>query len=225
MERESDACMNRTRYRPLPDGRLRPVEALWFGLITMFGGLGYLFLTVNWLATAVVASIAVVYLLGYTPLKRETWLCSLVGFVPGALPPVAGWAAARGTLDAESWVLFAIMFLWQLPHSLAIAKLYREVYERAGIQLMPRRINGWAVENPVIIVATILLIAVGTLPTVMGFAGMTYLVIAGISGLAMLVSGVVLVSGPETAAAARRVMFVSLLYLPTVLLVMVLNKV
>ncbi len=225
IERESDACMNRTRYRPLPDGRLRPSEALCFGLIAGAGGLVYLLLTVNWLAAAVTASITTIYLAAYTPLKRVSWMCNLVGAIPGALPPVAGWAASRGSLNAEPWVLFGIMFLWQLPHSLAIAKLYRDDYERAGIRLLPEPRNGRALENPVIIAASIILIAVGALPTLMGFAGTTYLFVAGIFGLGMLACGIVLVSGPETAAAARRVMLVSLLYLPSVLLVMVLDKI
>ncbi len=225
MERESDACMKRTRYRPLPDGRLRPPEALWFGLLTGAVGIVYLLLTVNWLAAAVTASITATYLFAYTPLKRVSWMCSLVGAVPGALPPVAGWAAARGRLGAEPWVLFGIMFLWQLPHSLSIAKLYRDDYERAGIRLLPEPRNGRAPENPVIIAASIALLAVGALPTVMGFAGMTYLVVAGILGVAMLACALVLVSGPESAAAARRVMLASLIYLPSVLLVMVLDKI
>jgi protoheme IX farnesyltransferase len=225
IERESDAFMKRTRYRPLPDGRLTPPEALWFGLLASASGLVYLLLTVNWLAAAVTASITAIYLLAYTPLKRVSWVCNLVGAIPGALPPVAGWAGARGSLSAEPWVLFGIMFLWQLPHSLSIAKLYRDDYERAGIRLLPEPRNGRALENPVIIAASIMLLAVGALPTLMGFAGTTYLVVAGVLGIAMLACGIVLVSGPETAAAARRVMFASLIYLPSVLLVMVLDKI
>lgn len=225
IERESDACMNRTRHRPLPDGRLRPFEALWFGLLASVTGLAYVLLTVNCLAALVTASITAIYLVAYTPLKRLSWMCNLVGAIPGALPPVAGWAGARGRLGPEPWVLFGIMFLWQLPHSLAIAKLYRDDYERAGIRLLPERRNGRALENPVIIAASIVLIAVGALPTLMGFAGTTYLVVAGILGIMMLACGIVLVSGPESAVAARRVMFASLLYLPSVLLVMVLDKI
>ncbi len=137
MERDTDAMMDRTRHRPIPDKRIEPVDALWFGVITTAAGLGYLLLTVNWLAALVTAAIALSYLLAYTPLKRVSWSCNIVGAIPGALPPVAGWAAARGTLSVEPWIMFAIMFLWQLPHSLSIAKLYRADYKRARLWLIP----------------------------------------------------------------------------------------
>src|SRR5262249_49536917 len=125
MERDLDARMERTRHRPLPEGRVHPGEALLLGCALVVGGVTVLFLAVGPLAAVVTASIAIIYLLLYTPLKRVSSLCSLVGSIPGALPPVAGWAAARGTLGFEPWILFAIMFLWQIPHTLAIGRLYR----------------------------------------------------------------------------------------------------
>ena len=125
VERDIDAIMERTRRRPLPDLRMRPAEALTFGVIATAGGLIYLTLATNLLCAAVTVAITIVYLGVYTPLKRYTWLCNIIGAIPGALPPVAGWAAARGNLGWEPIVLFAIMFLWQLPHTMAVARLYR----------------------------------------------------------------------------------------------------
>ena len=225
IERDVDAVMNRTRHRPIPDRRIHPAEALWLGLGASIGGLGYLLLTVNWLSAAVTSAITIIYLFGYTPLKRVSWSCNIVGAVPGALPPVAGWAAAHGTLSVEPWLLFGIMFLWQLPHSLAIAKLYREDYKRARLWLIPLDSDDRHPENPLIVVAALALLIVGALPTLMGFAGITYLVIAAALGCAMLASALRLVRGLETPTAARRVLLTSLIYLPLVLLVMVLDKV
>ena len=137
LERDVDARMKRTRLRPLPDGRLQPIEALGFGVAITGVGLLYLAFSVNVLS-AFLTSISVgSYLFLYTPLKRKTSLCSVVGAVPGALPPVIGWGAARGELGLEAWVLFGILFLWQIPHSLAIARLYRDDYARAGIRVLP----------------------------------------------------------------------------------------
>src|SRR5262245_29578836 len=126
MERDLDRRMERTRRRPLPDGRLLPIEALVVGGGLLVAGLVYLPVGANLPTALVTAVIAITYLLLYTPLKRVTSLCSLIGAVPGALPPVAGWAAARGTIGAEAWVLFAIMFLWQIPHTLAIGRIDRK---------------------------------------------------------------------------------------------------
>jgi protoheme IX farnesyltransferase len=225
IERETDAVMNRTRHRPIPDKRIVPTEALWFGSISTIAGLTYLLLTVNWLSAAVTAAIPITYLFAYTPLKRISWSCNIVGAIPGALPPVVGWAAARASLSLEPTVLFAIMFLWQLPHSLAIAKLYRDDYKRARLWLIPLDNENRHPENPVIISASVVLLVVGALPTLLGYAGIGYLVASIVFGCAMLIPAIVLVRGPETASAARRVMLVSLLYLPVVLLAMVLDKV
>jgi protoheme IX farnesyltransferase len=224
IERDTDAMMDRTRLRPIPDKRIEPTDALWFAIIATVAGLGYLVLTVNWLSAAVTSAIAISYLFAYTPLKRVSWSCNIVGAIPGALPPVAGWAAARGSLGAEPWLMFGIMFLWQLPHSLSIAKIYRADYKRARLWLIPLDRENSYPENPVIVVSSIILLVVGALPTLMGFAGVVYLVTSVALGCAMLAAAVVLVCGPETAAAARRVMFASLLYLPVVLLVMVLDR-
>jgi len=223
LEREFDAMMHRTRSRPLPSGRLQPREALVFGLAIGLAGIVSLAATVNLLSAAVTGVISLLYLGGYTPMKRFTWLCHMVGGVPGALPPVIGWAAARGALSIEPLVLFGIMLLWQLPHSLSIARIYQADYARAGLSLLPSDPGGNPV-NAVMLIATALLVAVGTVPTWMGFAGRAYMAVALMLGLWMLYRAIWLAFGDKTAAAARNVMLVSLVYLPAVLLMMVLDK-
>ncbi len=225
IEREFDARMNRTRHRPLPSGRLRPIEALVFGIVTAAIGVTYLWIAVNPLTAVIAGSITVLYLGAYTPMKRYSWVCHVIGAVPGALPPLIGWAAARNSLAAEPWILFGIMFLWQLPHSLSIARLYQQDYARAGLYLMPHDRAYGNPANIVMIAATIVLVAFGVLPTAMGFAGMIYLSIAIVMGVVMLAYTLTLARTPTTDDDARRVMRVSLIYLPLVLLVMVLDKV
>ena len=225
IERATDAMMDRTRYRPIPDRRIGATDAMWFGVLATAAGLAYLLLTVHWLSAVVTAAIAASYLFAYTPLKRMSWSCNIVGAIPGALPPVAGWAAAKGSLGLEPWLLFGIMFLWQLPHSLSIAKIYRADYRRARLWLIPLDRDDSHPENPVIVVSSVVLLVVGALPTIFGFAGVVYLITSVALGCAMLTAAVRLVRGPETAAAARRVMFTSLFYLPLVLLVMVLDRI
>jgi protoheme IX farnesyltransferase len=223
LERDLDAHMERTRRRPLPDGRLLPGEALAVGLGLLGVGLGYLATMVGGLPTLITAGIAATYLLVYTPLKRVTPLCSLVGAVPGALPPVAGWAAARGSLGLEAWILFAIMFLWQIPHTLAVSRLYREDYARAGIRVLPvldqdgRRTGTHAVTN------ALALVPVALLPTLVGLAGALYFVVALVLGLGFLWSAVNLARS-RSATDARRLLLASLIYLPLVLGAMALDK-
>src|SRR5256884_5323298 len=224
MERDLDARMARTRHRPLPEGRLQPGEALVFGGALLAAGLSHLALVVGPLPAAVTATIAIVYLLLYTPLKRVTPLCSLVGAVPGALPPVAGWAAARGTLGPEPWVLFAILFFWQIPHSLAIGRLYRDDYARAGIRLLPVVDRDGPSTGTHVVAHCLALLPVALLPTLLRLAGAAYFVVALALGLAFLASGIMLARG-RSAADARRLMFASLVYLPVLLAVMALDKV
>jgi protoheme IX farnesyltransferase len=224
MERDSDARMKRTRTRPLPAGNLYPAEALWFGMVLAAGGLIFLCLTVNVLSAAVTASIAVSYLVAYTPLKRVSSLSTAIGAIPGALPPVAGWAAVRGAIDAPAWVLFAIMYIWQLPHTLAIAQLYREDYTAAGIKLLGIEDTDGRGAAGQVVINTLVLMIVALLPTLMGFAGITYLIVALALGGLLLSSGFQFAAKPDLAG-ARRVMVASLIYLPVVLLVMVLDKI
>ncbi len=226
VERDTDAMMKRTRHRPLPSGRMRPAEALAFGSIATAAGVIYLAGTTNLLCAAVTASVTIVYLLAYTPMKRVTWMCNIVGAIPGALPPVAGWAAARGSLAVAPFLLFGLMFLWQLPHTFAVGRLYRADYARAGIHLLPdNTARGGNPSNPVVIAASIGLVALGVIPTMLSLTGLVYTGIAVALGAAMLVLGILMARRSAGLAAARRVLLFSLIYLPVVLLAMVLDRV
>ena len=223
LERDVDRKMARTRLRPLPDGRLKPPEALAFGVAITACGLLALTLLVDPLSGLITAISVVSYLFLYTPLKRKSPLCTLIGAIPGALPPVAGWAATRGGLGIEAWVLFAILFLWQIPHSLAIAWLYRNDYAQAGFRLLsvidP---DGRSMGRPIVSHCLALLI-VGILPTVIGLTGSVYFVAAFVLGIAFLGCGVGLAVS-RSAKAARRLLHASLVYLPVLLLMMVLDN-
>ncbi|MCZ6480460.1 MAG: heme o synthase [candidate division NC10 bacterium] len=224
LERDVDARMKRTRLRPLPDGRLQPIEALGFGVAITGLGLLYLALSVNVLSAFVTAISVGSYLFLYTPLKRKTSLCSVVGAVPGALPPVIGWGAARGELGLEAWILFGILFLWQIPHSLAIARLYRDDYARAGIRVLPVVEPDGGSTGRQIVSNCLALLAVGLLPTLIGLAGPVYFVGAIVLGLMFLGCGILLAISPSEAS-ARLLLFASLVYLPAQLGLMALDKV
>jgi len=224
LEREVDARMERTRLRPLPDGRLQPLEALAFGAAITSAGLLLLTLAVGALSALVAAGIVSSYLFLYTPLKQRSALCSVVGAVPGALPPVIGWAAARGELGLGAWVLFAILFLWQIPHSLAIARLYREDYARAGLRLLPVLEPDGRSTGRQVVSHCLALLAVSLLPTLTGLAGSVYFIAALAFGAAFLGCGIGLAVS-RSAAAARRLLCASLVYLPALLVVMALDKV
>jgi len=223
LERDLDARMERTRRRPLPDGRVLPMEALVLGLALLAAGLGYLQLTVGAPAALVTTAIAATYLLLYTPLKPVTSLCSLVGAVPGALPPVAGWAAARGSIGPEAWVLFAIMYLWQIPHTLAIGRMYRDDYARAGIRVLPV-VDGDGSSTAIhAVVNCLALIPVALLPTLLGMAGPLYFATALALGLGFLWSAIGL-ARRRSLGDARRLLVTSLIYLPVLLATMALDK-
>lgn len=224
LERDVDALMERTRGRPLPGGRLRPREAKVFGVLLAVGGIAYLWLAVNALSAAVTATISLTYLFLYTPLKRYTPFCSIIGAVPGALPPVTGWAAARDSLGIEAGVLFSIMFLWQLPHSLAIARLYRDDYARGGIRVLPVVEDDGRSTGRQIVSNCIALLAVGLLPTALGLAGPIYGATAFVFGSVFLAYGVAFARA-RTVPAARHLLLASLIYLPALLVVMALDKV
>jgi heme o synthase len=224
LERDIDALMERTRRRPVPDGRVQPVEALWFGVLVTLAGLVYLAIAVNFISASVTALITVCYLLLYTPMKPRSSLCMLVGAVPGALPPVVGWAAARGDFDIAAWVLFAIMFLWQVPHTLAIARLYREDYAKAGIQFLPVIDPDGNSTNRQIVSHCAALLVVSLLPTLLGSAGQIYFAVAFLLGIGFLASGIRLAM-ESTLGRARRLLYASLIYLPALLLVMALDRI
>ncbi len=221
-ERDVDARMERTRMRPLPDGRLSPLEALAFGAAITLLGVVDLAAFVNGLSAAITLATAVLYLFAYTPLKLRTALCTVVGAVPGALPPVTGWVAAREDFGVGAWVLFGILFLWQLPHTLAIARLYRDDYARAGVRVLPVVDVGGATERQ-IVSACLGLLAVSLLPTLIGLAGPVYFIGALFFGGGLTVFGALQARDPSSTS-ARRVLFASLFYLPAVLALLALDK-
>jgi protoheme IX farnesyltransferase len=222
-ERDVDSLMDRTRTRPLPEGRLAPLEALLFAAALTAAGLGVLALGAGWQAALVVAITFALYVFAYTPLKLRTPFCTLVGAVPGALPPVAGWAAAREDVGVGAWVLFAILFLWQLPHTLAIGRLYRDDYARAGVRLLPViDAQGRATERQ-ILGGCLALLAVSLLPTLIGLAGGVYFAGALVLGGAFVTLGAQQALAPSTAR-VRRVLLASLLYLPALLALLAFDK-
>jgi protoheme IX farnesyltransferase len=223
-EREVDGRMERTRGRPLPDGRLSPLEALLFGAVVTAGGVLHLAAFVTLGSAVVTAAIVGLYLFAYTPLKLRTPLCTLVGAIPGALPPVTGWVAARDDVGVGAWVLFGILFFWQLPHTLAIARLYRDDYARAGVRLLPVvDPDGTSTERQ-ILTGCLGLAAVSLLPTLVGLAGPVYFTGALALGAALVGLGARQALTPRSIPAARRLMFASLLYLPALLALLALDK-
>jgi protoheme IX farnesyltransferase len=224
MERDLDARMKRTRTRPLPEGRLTPSAAFYFGVAISTLGVAELAWFVNPL-TALLSLISLgSYLLVYTPLKTRTSLCTLVGAIPGAIPPVMGWTAARNSIGAGAWALFAILFLWQLPHFLAIAWMYREDYARAGFPMLPVTDPDGASTSRMIILYTAVLIPVTLMPARLGLAGYSYFWAAVALGSAFFVCGA-WTAVYRTAANARRLLLASVMYLPTLLTWMACNKI
>jgi protoheme IX farnesyltransferase len=222
-ERDLDGLMRRTASRPLPSGKLAPWEALAFGAgITILAEI-YLLVLVNPLSALLGLTVIAGYVFAYTPLKTRTTLSTLVGAFPGAVPPLIGWTAARGTISLEGWILFAILFLWQFPHFLAIAWMYREDYARAGILMLPVVEPDGRVTAQQIVVYTVMLLPVSLLPTVMGMAGRVYFVGAIVLGLLFLYSSL-RAAFSMSRQQARRLLLASVLYLPLLFGLMVLNS-
>lgn len=223
-ERRTDGLMRRTCLRPLPDRRLSPSEAMSFGCASSMLGAAQLAFGANPLAALVAVLTLVIYALVYTPLKRRTPMATLVGAVPGAMPPLIGWAAATGSLPLPAWILFAIVFLWQMPHFLAIAWLYREDYERAGIPLLPVvEPDGKSTARQSILYA-LALVPVSLMPSVVGLAGSWYLAGALILGTALVAIAYTFVR-EQSAVQARRLFVASIVYLPLLWCLMVANHV
>ncbi len=223
-EREADRKMRRTQMRPLPSGRLTPNQALWFGIaLAVIGGLELGF-GVNWLASGLCLATLALYLFLYTPLKQKTWWSTTIGAVPGAIPPLIGFAGAANRLTAEAWVLAAILFLWQFPHFYAIAWMYREDYSRAGIKMLPVVEPDGESTARQILLYSVLLIPVSLLPKWMGMTGTVYLVGALTMGLWFLYSGV-RVSLDRTKLRARKVLLTSVVYLPVLYALMVFDPI
>jgi len=217
MERVWDGQMRRTASRPLPAGRITSSAALNFGLLLSVAGGTYLWATVNLLSAALAVSTLLSYLLIYTPLKRRTPLCTLLGAVPGAMPTLIGWAGASGHIEGQAWFLFAILFLWQFPHFLAIALMYREDYARAGYQMLPGFDREARFTRAEIIGFTILLIFVTLLP--IGSRGGAIYTAAMLAAGAFMLYHVAKLSRSTSKLMASRVVHASVLYLPVVLLV------
>lgn len=221
-EREFDARMRRTRSRPLPSGRMLPSEALTFGVVLATGGL-LLLAAVNWLTFGLGFAALTSYVFAYTPLKRVTSLCTVVGAVPGALPPLMGWAAARGSLDAAGWALFAVLFLWQLPHFLAIGWLYREDYARAGFPMLTVRDRDGSSTGRQAVLYAAALIPATLLAGSFASAGQGYLWGAMGLGLGFLACSVAF-AWTKSVSAARWLFLASVLYLPALLGLLVFER-
>jgi len=223
LERFSDGLMARTENRPLPAGRLAAAEGWIFGLILAIIGLSYLSLMLHNRLAALVAGLAFVsYVFVYTPLKKITSLNTLVGAVPGALPPVIGWTAVTGAFDAGAAVLFLIVFLWQVPHFLAIARIYRDDYARAGLRMLPVVDRRGDMTSRQMVTYCLVLIPASLLPVLLGQAGTLYLLGALLLGLGFLASAVGFLR-ERSVVRARRVLKTSLLYLPALFTLLLVN--
>jgi protoheme IX farnesyltransferase len=223
LERRPDSRMRRTQRRPLPSGRLRPFEALAFGVSLGIVGIIYLAALLPHMLAAVVAAVTfLTYVFVYTPLKRITTLNTLVGAVPGALPPLIGWAAVRGTIDMAGVGLFLIIFFWQVPHFLAIAWIYREDYARGGFQMLPvaDRDGGLTARNMVLY--CLALVPASLIPFVTGVVGAIYLIGAVVLGLLFLASTIGFWREANDAH-ARRVLRGSLIYLPAIMMLLLVD--
>ena len=223
IERSFDAQMRRTARRPLAAGRLKASYVFWFGIASSVVGAMYLALAVNVLASLLAAVTLLSYLFLYTPLKRKTPLCTLIGAFPGAVPPLIGWAAACGRLDLGAWVLYAVVFLWQFPHFMAIAWMYREDYARAGYLILPGgkqrdRFATWQT-----LVPSVALLAVSLVPGIIGESGLVYSVAALICGSIFLYYSAHFVFRRSNVA-ARQLLTASIVYLPLVFMLMTLDK-
>jgi protoheme IX farnesyltransferase len=223
MERDLDALMRRTAARPLPSGRLFPVEAFALGVGLTVGAEIYLALLVNPLTALLGLTVIAGYLFLYTPLKTRTTLSTVIGAFPGAMPPLMGWTAARGSVGVEAWVLFAILFLWQFPHFLAIAWMYKEDYGRAGIRMLPVVEPEGRVTAQQIVVYTVLLVPVSLLPTMLGISGTIYFYGAIVLGVLFLYSSI-RAAISKSRQQARRLLLASVLYLPLLFGLMVINR-
>ena len=223
VERDLDAVMRRTAARPLPTGQLRPRDALIFGVLTIVGGAAWLALAANMLAALVALTTTVLYLGLYTPLKKRTPLSTAVGAIPGALPPLIGWAAAHGSLSLGGWILFAILFFWQFPHFMSIAWMYREDYARAGIRMLPVVDRDGNSTFRQIICTSAILVWVSALPSVIGMAGIRYFFLALVLGMILLQVSL-WANRSRTNVRAKWLMHATVAHIPLLLIFLVLDK-
>ncbi|MDQ3219170.1 MAG: heme o synthase [Acidobacteriota bacterium] len=222
IERRTDALMERTARRPLPTGKILPLEALVFGILQCAVAELYLYVLVNPL-TAVLGSIVIIgYVFLYTPMKRRTSASTAIGAIPGAMPPLMGWTAASNEITIGAWALFVLLFLWQFPHFLAIAWMYREQYAKAGILMLPVVEPEGKITARQIVLFTIMLVAVSLSPFFLGFAGVIYLVGASLLGIWFLLESIQ-TARAKSVEKARRLLMVSVLYLPLIFGLLVLD--
>ena len=222
-ERKLDALMRRTRTRPVPAGRMRPAEALTLGVALSVLGVSYLALACNALSATLAALTIVIYIFGYTPLKRASTANTVVGAIPGAIPPMIGWVAARGAIEAGSWSLFAILLLWQLPHFFAIAWMHREDYSRAGFRMISSDDRSGERSASQSVFFCILLLVIAGLPAFLGVVTFAYLAIELVLG-GLFVAVAMRFLKARTARAARLLFITSIVYLPLLLAALVLTK-
>lgn len=223
LEREEDALMERTRNRPLPRGVIAPADALTYGVTLILIGVILLVWRVNLLAGFLSLLAAFLYVLVYTPLKRVTWLNTTIGAIPGAIPPLCGWAAATGQIDAGAWALFLVLFIWQHPHFYAIAWLCRDDYRKGGFQMLSVVDPSGRRTFQQILGFTALLTAVSMLPVALGGTGWIYLCGAGLMGLILLAGGALLATSHSTHH-ARQLFLGSLVYLPALWTLLILDS-
>jgi protoheme IX farnesyltransferase len=224
IERATDALMDRTKNRPLPSSRLMPVEALIFGLVQVAVAEIYLYFLVNPLTAGLGLVVIVGYVLLYTPLKTRTSASTAIGAIPGAMPPLMGWTASANEVSIGAWSLFLLLFLWQFPHFLAIAWMYREQYAKAGILMLPVVEPEGRITARQIVLFAIMLVPVSLAPFFLGFAGLVYLIGATLLGLWFLIESI-RTARARTTVDARRLLFVSVLYLPLIFGLMVVDHI
>ncbi len=223
LERRFDALMRRTANRPIAAGRIAPWRALVFGVVLATAGTLELAVAVNRLSSVLALATMASYLLVYTPLKRKTPLCTLIGALPGAAPPLIGWAGATGALSVEAWILYSMVFLWQFPHFMAIVWMYREDYRRAGYRVVPR-------DTPIVpfvfcqaMIPLLVLVPLSLTPVFFGRAGLVYLATALVLGAGFIYRADQL-AVHQSNAMARRLLLTSIVYLPLIFIALVLDR-
>jgi protoheme IX farnesyltransferase len=221
VERDHDGRMRRTRLRPLPDGRISPRAALLFSIVIALIGTVYLGLAVNWLTAALGAFTLTSYIFVYTPLKRVSTICTIIGAIPGAIPPLMGWTAATGALGTGGWIIFAILFFWQLPHFMAISWMYRDDYARGGFAMLAVRDQDGQATARQAVLYSFALLAASVLPPLFGLSTFIYLAGALAAGAALTVASFAFLAS-RTPARARRLFMASNIYLIVMMTLLVL---
>ncbi len=223
MEMRLDALMKRTRQRPLPSGGMSPAHGLVFAMAMTYGGLAILGLAVNLLASGLALATVLIYVLVYTPLKTRSTLNTLVGAVCGAIPPMIGWVAASGHLDPGAWILAGLLFVWQIPHFFALAWMYREDYARGGFVMLPVLDTNGRLTGQVVVLTSLGLVPLGLAATLWGLAGVVYAVGSVVLGVWLVIAGMKLYA-TRTEASARGLFLASIIYLPLLLGLMILDR-